>query len=192
MGQNKIITNSNGISLRCGGISAGDNVVTVGEIGATNTSDSHFYINGNGVNNISINSGIGATNLVTNMVWIGSGTANANGRKSNINMLDASGNWETQSSAFTETLKAQITSSSSNYTTINAKFTDASTFWVRGKNKNAIVSNSTIGLTDPLPASSSFNNTSDYPSYFNASSYFFQTGLSSLFGNTASRLSIPE
>ena len=74
--------------------------MTVGEIGATNTSDSHFYINGNGVNNISINSGIGATNLVTNMVWIGSGTANANGRKSNTNMLDASGNWETQSSAF--------------------------------------------------------------------------------------------
>jgi hypothetical protein len=100
-------------------------------------------------------------------------------------MLDATGNnWETQSSAFTETLKAQITSSSSNYTTINAKFTDASTFWVRGKYKNAIVSNMTIGLVDPLPASSFFNNTSDYPNYFNAGLYFFQSGLTSIFGNT--------
>ena len=108
LGQNKIITNSNGISLRRGGITLGDTLITVGEIGPTGA-DNHLYINGNGVNNITINSGIGATNLITNVVWIGSGTANANGRKSNINMLDATGNnWETQSSAFTETLKASI------------------------------------------------------------------------------------
>ena len=68
------------------------------------------------------------TNLITNTVWVGSSVASANGRKSNINMLDASGNnWETQSSAFTETLKSSII-------TTSAKFTNASSFGVnKGK-----------------------------------------------------------
>jgi hypothetical protein len=116
LGQNKIITNSNGISLRRGGITSGDTEVIAGEIGATGA-DNHLRINGNGTNNIYINSGLGSTDLVSNLLWIGSGTANANGRKSNINMLDSTGNnWETQSSAFTETLKSQIGTNSSNIT----------------------------------------------------------------------------
>ena len=128
LGQNKIITNSNGISLRRGGITAGDTQITVGEIGATNSSDSNLYINGNGTNNISIDTGLGACNLITNTAWVGSSVAAGNGRKSNINMYDATGAWETQSSAFTETLKSSITSTS-------AKFSNASSF---GGNKGKI------------------------------------------------------
>ena len=111
LGTNKIVTHSGGIQLKRGGLTAGDTEITLGEIGAVNPSyvpDATLYINGNGTNNIAINSGIGATVLDSNAVWIGSGSANANGRKSNINMLDATGTWETQSSAFTETLKARL------------------------------------------------------------------------------------
>ena len=48
--------------------------------------------------------------LSSNNVWIGkSDRANPNGRKSNINMLASNGTtWETQSSAFTEELKARL------------------------------------------------------------------------------------
>ena len=135
LGQNKIVTHSNGISLKRGGITSGDTEVTVGEIGATNTTDSNFYINGNSTNNIYMSSGLGNITLNTlngiylnsNALWVGSGTANANGRYSNINMLTADGqNWETQSSAFTETLKSQIvtnTSKTQNITTANTTAT---------------------------------------------------------------------
>ncbi len=54
LGQNKIITNSNGISLRRGGITAGDTEVIVGEIGPL--TDSHLRINGNSTNNIILSS----------------------------------------------------------------------------------------------------------------------------------------
>ena len=186
LGQNKIITNSNGISLRRGGISAGDNVVTVGEIGATNTSDSHLYINGNATNNILVNSGIGSISLQSNTVWVGSSTAAANGRKSNIIMCDSSSNWETQSSAFTETLKTQLTSASTNYTTINSKFTDVASFWSNtGKYKTYVSTNALIGLSDPLPSNSSYSNiASGTPTYFNVGLYLYSNGLSSIFGNT--------
>ena len=194
-GQNKIITQSTGISLRRGGRT--DAEIIVGEIGATNTTDANLYINGNGVNNIYIDAGIGGINmsavgiinticsglalsrtinnnyysggviglinpannvfhihsnftndininsgsgimtlvtessleLRTNVLWVGSITANANGRKSNINMYNSSGTgWETQSSAFTEAIKTNIT-------TMSNKFLNASAF---GGNKGKI------------------------------------------------------
>ena len=52
--QNKIVTYSNGISLRRGGLTAGDTEVIVGEIGATGIADTFFRINGNGTNKIVI------------------------------------------------------------------------------------------------------------------------------------------
>ena len=57
LGQHKIFTNSNGISLRRGGITISDALIIAGEIGATNSSDANFYINGNGINNINIDAG---------------------------------------------------------------------------------------------------------------------------------------
>ena len=60
LGQNKIITNSNGISLRRGGITVNDTQYTAGEIGATGTgTDTNLYINGNGTNNVIIDSSLG-------------------------------------------------------------------------------------------------------------------------------------
>lgn len=115
LGQNKIITNSNGISLRRGGITAGDTQITVGEIGAL--TDGNLRINGTSTNNIILSSGIGEINCESNLLRVGATTVNANGRKSNILMYDALGNdWETQSSAFTETLKTQIGTNASNIT----------------------------------------------------------------------------
>ena len=92
LGQNKIITNSNsnGISLRRGGITAGDAQITVGEIGAL--TDGNLRINGNSTNNIILNSGIGEISCESNLLRVGSTTVNANGRKSNILMYDSSGN----------------------------------------------------------------------------------------------------
>jgi hypothetical protein len=117
LGQNKIITNSNGISLRRGGITAGDTEINVGEIGGL--TDGNLRINGNSTNNIILNSGIGEISCESNLLRIGSTTANANGRKSNILMYDSSrNNWETQSSAFTEVLKSQISTNASNITAL--------------------------------------------------------------------------
>jgi hypothetical protein len=185
LGQNKIVTYSNGIQLRRGGITINDDPIIIGEIGGINT-DAHLYINGNGTNNIYVNSGLGNTNLVTNLVWIGSGTANANGRKSNINMLDATGNnWETQSSAFTETLKAQITSSSSSIIILNNKFSSAFNFG-GSKGKISITRNfDIIGLSVSTLSNSTlyigenqynvglgFRNTGLYNDLFDASGKF--------------------
>ena len=109
LGQNKVVIHGLGISFKRGGISLNDNLISAGEIGALDPLTSHLYITGNGTNEVHINSGIGATVLNSNVVWIGSGTVNgAYGRKSNINMLNSSNVWETQSSAFTETLKARL------------------------------------------------------------------------------------
>jgi hypothetical protein len=108
LGQNKIYTNALGISFRRGGITSGDPQVTAGEIGAVDPLNGNFYINGTGTNSIYINSGLGQTVLDNNMLWVGSGTANANGRKSNIKMMDVNGTWEIQSSAFTEEIKTKL------------------------------------------------------------------------------------
>ena len=154
LGQNKIITNSNGISLRRGGITAGDTQITVGEIGGINT-DAHLYINGNGTNNITIDTGLGACNLITNTVWVGSSVAAANGRKSNINMLTSDGNnWETQSSAFTEILKSQIG-------TTSAKFTNASSFGVN-KGKITLTRNFEIMGQTSLAIATTYNSGTSY------------------------------
>ena len=116
LGQNKIITNSNGISLRRGGLTAGDTEVIAGEIGATGAG-ANLRIDGNGSNNIIISAGIGEVYCEANTLRIGTTIVNANGRKSNILMYDATGvSYETQSSAFTETLKSQIGTNASNIT----------------------------------------------------------------------------
>jgi hypothetical protein len=132
LGQNKIITNSNGISLRRGGITPGDTEVIVGEIGATGISDNFFRINGNGTNKIVLDSGFGEIVCSTNLLRIGSTTQNANGFYSNIlfSIDNTFTNFETQSSAFTETLKTQITTSTTNYTSINTRLNDARDFTV--------------------------------------------------------------
>jgi hypothetical protein len=45
----------------------------------------------------------------TNVLYLGSGTANSNGFYSNLRMLDPTGNnWETQSRAFTESLRSSL------------------------------------------------------------------------------------
>jgi hypothetical protein len=160
-----------------------------GRIGLLDTTNSDFCIFSGLTNAIFMNSGSGSTtletsnriNLQSNIVWVGSGTANANGRKSNINMYDATGtSWETQSSAFTETLKTQLISNTN-------KFTDASSFYNRGKYKTAIVSNVVIGLADPLPQSKNYNNytPTNNSNSFNASQYFSQSAsLSSIFDSS--------
>jgi hypothetical protein len=134
LGQNKIYTNALGISFRRGGITSGDPEVTAGEIGAVDPLNGNFYINGTGTNSIYINSGLGQTVLDNNMLWVGSGTANANGRKSNIKMLDENGTWEIQSSAFTEELKTKVLGSSNpksfNNGTGKIEFVAASFWWI--------------------------------------------------------------
>jgi hypothetical protein len=77
LGQNKLFTNSNGISLRRGGITISDALVTVGEIGPTG-SDNNFYINGNSTNNIIIDSAAGRTNCYSNGIDIYRGTGGRN------------------------------------------------------------------------------------------------------------------
>ena len=69
LGQNKIITHSNGISFRRGGITEGDNLITVGEIGAI--SDTNLRINGTSTNNIILSSGIGEINCESNLLRVG-------------------------------------------------------------------------------------------------------------------------
>ena len=130
LGQNKIITHSNGISFRRGGITAGDALITVGEIGATSTNDTFFRINGNGTNAIALDSGLGAQYLYTNLIYAGSAITNTNtSRKSNIYMYNPAGtDWEIQSSAFTESLKSQVINATANIIqlqTLNLKFSSA-------------------------------------------------------------------
>jgi hypothetical protein len=110
-----------------------------------------LHLNGNGTNNIYINSGIGETVINANMLWVGSGTANANGRKSNIKMLDENGTWEIQSSAFTEELKTKVLGSSNpksfNNGTGKIEFIAASFWWL----------NQAYNLTTLLPSTNYTN-----------------------------------
>jgi hypothetical protein len=129
LGQNKVVVHGLGISFKRGGITAGDAEITAGEIGALDPLNSNLYISGNSTNDVWINSGLGATVLNTNMLWVGSGTINANGRYSNIKMKDASGTWETQSSAFTEELKAKLLKSFNSYAG-KLEFIAASYWWI--------------------------------------------------------------
>ena len=110
LGQNKIITYSNGIQFK-----RGETETPLGEIGLTGlTSDYNFYIKGSSPNNVIIDAGIGNIQLVSNTIQIGSGTPSSTGKKSNMFMYDSSGNWEIQSSAFTETIKNQIVTNTTN------------------------------------------------------------------------------
>jgi len=149
LGQNKIFTYSNGISLRRGGITLNDNLITVGEIGGLNT-DAHFYINGNATNNIIVDSGIGSITLKSNTINVGNGNDNViiksagtsglllqstnvtqidtkilymgsttalNGKYTTLALFNSTGtDWEYQNSAFTEVLKAEISTTTSKFT----------------------------------------------------------------------------
>ena len=124
--------------------------------------------------------------LNSNVLWIGSGTVNANGKYSNINMLDAGGqNWETQSSAFTDTIKQNIV-------TMSDKFLNASIF---GQNtgKISITKNfEFIGRasgTTTLANNTVYNNTFDFNVGLDLNSYGpnlfgsdgkFQSGIGSM------------
>ena len=109
---------SNGVNLYRGGTETGNTQSYIGSWGPNQSSptDNNFYIGGNGVNNLLLNSGIGNTilsgssvSLSSNIVWVGGSVPAANGRYSNINMINSAGSaWETQSSAFTEALKQQV------------------------------------------------------------------------------------
>jgi hypothetical protein len=118
----------NGINLYRGGTESGNTQTYIGSYGSnqSNLSDNNFYIGGNGVNTVSINAGIGNIGigganitLSSNTVWIGSSSPAGNGRYTNINMLNSTGTgWETQSFAFTDSLKDQVSTSTTNIITI--------------------------------------------------------------------------
>jgi hypothetical protein len=112
LGRNRIVTTSSGISIQRGGVTQGDQYIVAGIIGAVDPLNSHLYINGNGTNSIIVDSGIGSVVLWTNTVKIGN-TIPINGKYANLQFkLNAGDNWETQSSAFTETIKNNILNAS--------------------------------------------------------------------------------
>ena len=92
-------------------------------------------------------------------------------------MLDAGGqNWETQSSAFTETIKQQII-------TTTSKFTDASSFGGNLGKKKVIVNNFSIfglGNITTLVNGTVYNNNTQY---FNIGLLFYNNGLSEYFNS---------
>jgi hypothetical protein len=180
-GNNKINTISTGLVLSRNGSS----YYSGGEIGLINSTNNVFHIVSNGANDIYMSSGSGIMTLYTsssislnsNVIWVGSGTAAGNGRFSNINMLDAGGqNWETQSSAFTETIKQQII-------TTTSKFTDASSFGGNLGKKKVIVNNFSIfglGNITTLVNGTVYNNNTQY---FNIGLLFYNNGLSEYFNS---------
>jgi hypothetical protein len=99
--------------------------------------------------------------MTANTLWVGASTAAANGRKSNINMYDALGNWETQSSAFTETLKTQIGTNATNVTTLNEKFATASSFG-GSRGKITLLKNFQIMGQTALNNGQTYNNSTAY------------------------------
>jgi hypothetical protein len=131
-GRNDVNIYSYGIKLYRGdSTQSGNTLEYSGAIGQLNPSLSQFFISGNGTNSIYIDPGLGSITLNTNTVWLSGGTAAGNGRYSNINMLNAAGTgWETQSSAFTDTLKGQITTNQTNITTLTNRLNDISNFGI--------------------------------------------------------------
>ena len=198
------ISGNNIINTISGGVAFSrnynNNYTSGGVIGLINSTNNVFHITSNGLNDIYMSSGSGTTtitttnniNLSSNTVYIGSITPAGNGYKTNLNFLEASG-YATQSSAFTETLKTQVLNSSTNYTTINTKFTDVSTFWnSTGKRKIFTSTNAIIGLPDPLPATSSYSNLTTGSSYYNVGILFYNGGLTDIFfSNGRYKLSTP-
>jgi hypothetical protein len=117
-GRNDLNLHANGILLYRGWVDAGNTQEYSGGLGQLNPNLTTFFISGNGTNSIYIDPGLGAITLNSNTIWVSGQTPAGNGRYSNINMLNSAGNnWETQSSAFTETLKAQITTNQTNIAT---------------------------------------------------------------------------
>jgi len=192
IGRNKLNTYSTGLRLYRGGVTE----VYGGEIGLSNVGNDVFHILGSGTNdiyvdaltsgNISLNvSGTRAITLNSNVLWVGSSTANANGRKSNINMYNATGTgWETQSSAFTEALKSQITTNQTNITALQNARTYAQTAIARITLTNAQIfgrnwplNNSTVygTLTNNLSLGLRLN-LNGYSSYFNANGEWIYNG----------------
>ena len=170
---------NNGINLYRGGIESGNTLLNVGSIGATTASDNNFYINGNSFNNIILYSGFGTITLSSSTVWVGNSYIPAgNGRCSNINMLNSNATaWETQSSAFTETLKGQILTNQTNITALTTRLDNVSNFGIiRGYLSGSQIAGRTIpftastvyGLQSTLINIGLFTYGSGYTAYFNS------------------------
>jgi hypothetical protein len=140
-GRNNLNIHSNGILLNRGWVDGGNTQEYSGGIGQLNPQLSTFFVAGNGTNSIFIDPGLGSITLNSNTIWVSGQVAAPNGRYSNINMLNAAGNaFETQSSAFTETIKQQIATNQTNITTLTA--TTATNTTAIATNTNAITNNS--------------------------------------------------
>ena len=149
-----------------------------GGIGQLNPSLSTFFIAGNGTNSIYLDPGLGAITLNSNTIWVSGQVAAGNGRYSNINMLNAAGNaWETQSSAFTETLKQQLTTNTSDIATLKTRVDTLSTFGIIRGYLSAL---QFCGYTTPFVASTTypFNST-----LVNLGLYTYNGGYTSFFNN---------
>jgi hypothetical protein len=189
-GRNKINTYSTGITLHRGGAPE----VYGGQIGLVNTTNTDLHLIGNGSNNIYMFSGTGNTTvettgansvvrLTTSMLYVGSGTANPNGFYSNINMLDATGNvWETQSRAFTETLRASVFQSAAAVTNWNNIFQNQIIKLNTGTGNVSILGRSTtLTPSTNYPTKTELFNLGIFmnglfPTYFNASGEWIFNG----------------
>jgi hypothetical protein len=153
-GRNDLNLHANGILLYRGWVDAGNTQEYSGGIGQLNPSLSTFFIAGNGTNSIYIDPGLGAITLNSNTIWVSGQTPAGNGRYSNINMLNFAGNsWETQSSAFTETIKQQITTNTSDIATLKTRVDTLSTFGIIRGYLSAL---QFCGYTTPFTASTTY------------------------------------
>jgi hypothetical protein len=191
-GRNDLNLHANGILLYRGWVDAGNTQEYSGGIGQLNPNLSTFFIAGNGTNSIYIDPGLGSITLNSNTIWVSGQTPAGNGRYSNINMLNSAGNnWETQSSAFTETLKAQITINQNNIASNTTSITNNT------DNINGLIDNQTIiysrlnmqhmkiNLGFNMIGGSSLADNTTYTNFlgysFNLGAYMYNNGYSSHF-----------
>jgi len=204
-----------GVSLYRGGTETGNTETFIGNYGAnqSNETDNTFYISGNGVNNVNILASAGSVNVSgssvgitatnndiglnvggtrsivanTNVLYLGSGTANPNGFFSNLNMLQPGGqNWETQSRAFTEALRASVVTSETTVASLNTARTAAQTAIARIETTNgnfSILGRSTTLMPSFIYPTKTHERSlgvllhlNGYSSYFNASGQWSYNG----------------
>ena len=183
-GRNDINCYSNGIKFYRGWVDSGNTLEYSGAIGQLNPSLPHFFIANNSTNPIYIDAGLSSITLNTNTVWMSGGTPAGNGRYSNLNMLNSTGTaWETQSSAFTETIKAQITTNQNNITALQNTLNNSKTAIARINYSNGNVF--LLGRTTTLNANFNYPtqtfvlkvgpllNTGGYSAFFNSNGNYF-------------------
>lgn len=178
-GRNDINCYSNGIKFYRGWVDAGNTLEYSGAIGQLNPSLPHFFIANNSTNPIYIDAGISSITLNSNTIWISGQIPAGNGRYSNLNMLNSTGTaWETQSSAFTETIKEQITTNQNNITALQNTLNNSKTAIARINYSNGNVF--LLGRTTTLNANFNYPtetfvlkvgpllNTGGYSAFFNS------------------------